>query len=684
MSILGAFNEQTQTHQPLSLDFNKEKEVLNQISPYKPNLEENKVRQAIVDHFRLSDVIMRKPRRKFNDLSVITRMQVDQMAFNTYQENNGESLAGDEINEWKSKAMRPIVRNKVVSIAAHATAQLIFPKVFAYDKATNDDDQKGAQVMEDLMEWAADQSNYLKTNLYATIASLVNPASIVFTEYANTYQRFKTEKGDNGWKWEQRLDEDSSGFQDTVVPVDELYISNFYEHNIQKQDWLIWRRVQSYSQMESKYFEYPNFKYVKAGVQLIYNDANQTFYEVYDANMRQEMCEEIIYWNRAKDLKIIMVNGVMLTDYDNPNPRQDKLYPFVKFGYELIDEGKCFYYKSLAFKMQQDANIINTLYPMIIDGTYLSLMPPMVNRGSEAIGSEVIVPGAVTTLSNPESNLEAIQVSQNLAAGMNTLMKVEESIGESSEKPLQIGAKPTAYAIAAETKEQQVILGLFIQMMVQFIKDYGRLRLGDIFQYLTIGEVSDIEGSENAPLVYKTFMLHDKNEGGKMKTKKIQFDASLPTEAITKKKKLDLSYETLEKQGGIDSNTSLYRVSPELFRNRKFTLKINPQSMTPLTEEAERAFGLELYDRAIANPIADQEQIFRDFLLGQNPISKKDPDKYVAKQQSQPQMPQLQGMQGMPQQGQPQGIQPQLNRQPQLNPKLPLQQIKNNIQTAQV
>ena len=39
--------------------------------------------------------------------------------------------------------------------------------------------------------------------------------------------------------------------------------------------------------------KYENFKYVKPGVQIIYNDANQTFYEVYDTNMRHELVEEI-------------------------------------------------------------------------------------------------------------------------------------------------------------------------------------------------------------------------------------------------------------------------------------------------------------------------------------------------------------------------------------------------------
>jgi len=285
-----------------------------------------------------------------------------------------------------------------------------------------------------------------------------------------------------------------SGFQATIVPVNELYIENFYEHDIQKQGWLIWRRVKNYSLLKSQYEKkYKNFKYVTPGVQVIYNDANQTFYPVYDSNMRGEMCEEIIYWNRNMDLKIIMVNGVMLTEYDNANPRIDKLYPFDKFGFELFDEGKCFYYKSLAFKLQQDANIVNTLYPMIIDGTYLNVMPPMILNGGETIEADVIVPGAVTTLKSKDAQLQPVQLANNLQAGMNTLMEIEKSVEESSEEPsISTNRQTSAYEVSVRKQQQEIMMGIFIDMIGSHVVQFGKLLKGDILQYLTIADVTDL------------------------------------------------------------------------------------------------------------------------------------------------------------------------------------------------
>lgn len=606
----------------------KDKKINLGISAYQPSDKEKEIRGMILRHFALGYVTMFKPRVEFNDLSVISRMNVDQMAFNTYQPNNGEGFEGDEISGWRSQAVRPVVRNKCISIAAHATARLIFPKVFAYNQ-DNDQDEAAGDTMEGLMEWAADRCDYSNTSLNAVMTALTDPASIIYTEYAEVYRTVKrpTEKPGE-YKEETILDELLSGFQDQQVPCDELYIENFYEPDIQKQGWLIRRRVISYSLAEAKYHTYQNFKdYVRPGVQLIYNDANSSFYMMYDTNMRQEDVEEITYWNRNLDLKIILVNGVMLTTPDNPNPRQDKMYPFVKFGYEMINN-RCFYYKSLAFKVQQDANIINTLYPMIIDGTYLNVMPPMVAVGHEAIGSDVVVPGAVTTFADPNADLKPITTSMNLKTGLDTLMKVEESVNQSSIDPIQQGnATPgtqTAFEISQMEQNAKTVLGLFIQSISSFVKQYGKLRMSDILQYLTIAEASEIDGLE---MVYKSFLIPNSDGSG---AKKIKFDINLPTQ-MNDAQLLEESYKVFEEQGGPKSKVSLAKVNPDAFRKIKYNLMISPDVLNPRSEELERAMNLETYDRLVANPQANQEQALK-LLLVTNPKTKKNPDKYITQQ----------------------------------------------------
>ncbi len=632
------------------------------VENYQLTPEEMDVRSMIIRHFGLGYVTMYTPRVEFNDLCALDRMQIDQMSWNTYQPNNGAPQWGDEMNAWRSRAMKPIVRNKCISIAAHATARLIFPKVFAYDELS-DTQEDAAQVMRDLMEWTGDQANYANTSLHAVITALTDPASIVYTEYGEVYREVKREKKGTSWVKEKILDSTLSGFKDEMVPMDELFIENFYENDVQKQAWLIRRKVTSFALAESKYKQmYPNFKYVRPGVQLIYNDANQSFYQVYDPNMRQYDVEEVTYWNRTLDLKIIMVNGVMLTESDAPNPRQDKLYPFTKFGYELINN-RCFYYKSLAFKLQQDANIVNTLYPMMIDGSYLQIFPAMVQTGGEMIGADVIVPGAVTNLSDTNADLRVVQTTNpmGMKVGLDMLNTVEESLQESAANPQdnqnnQPGGT-TAYEISRVEQNAATVLGLFIKMISKYVKDYGQLRMGDILQYLTIVDVDKI--TDKPDLVYKTFLLHDKQTDGKSKSRKIQFSAGMPEEKISESKALQMSYDVLDTQGGADSSTELYKVNPKLFRDLTYMLTIDADVLNPRSEELERAFDLETYDRLIMNPKADQEEALR-LLLMTNAKTKKDPDKFVAEvvptDPLQAATAQAQGQGQQPQVGQPQGV----------------------------
>ncbi len=621
-----------------------------------------KERMALIRKcFQLGDVTMQKPRPEFNDLSVIGRDQYDKLSFNAYQPNNGRAVVGDPMNSWRSNAMRPIVRDKCISIAAHATARLIFPKVFAYDDE-NEIQEDTALVMETLMEWTTRQ-RWPETSLKVVIEALTSPACILHSEYSEVYI------GD-------RLDEVLSGFIDTVVPVDQLYISNFYEPDIQKQDWLIWRRVQSYQLLMTKYGKkYDNFKYVRPGVQYIYNDANQSFYAVYDTNMRQDECEEIVFYHRVLGLQAVAVNGVYLpkagTD-EEKNPRVDGLYPFSKFGYSLINN-RCFYYKSLAFYIMQDANIINSLYPMIVDGTYLQIFPPLVNRGGEAIRSNVWIPGASVTLTNPQAQVEPLAIStpNSLAQGVNVMNKVEESIVNSSTLPLQSDDKGdvTAYQISVQQQQANTILGPFITMIGAYIYQYGTLRIGDIIQHLTVPEVLMINGQPD--LVYKSYLLRDKTGNHK----KVEFDYTLP-DRMTKEEQLKRSYGVLKRQGGIKGKQTLYLANPTIFRKMKYECTISADVLNPLSEDLERQFGLAEWDRMITQVptgMYDAEETGK-LLLELFPKTKKDPDKYLPKQS--PAMPGAMGQMGqmgqIPQAGQILGQNPlQPPKQPALAmPKL--------------
>jgi hypothetical protein len=168
------------------------------------------------------------------------------------------------------------------------------------------------------------------------------------------------------------------------------------------------------------------------------------------------------------------------------------------------------------------------------------------------------------------------------------------------------------------------VLGLFIKMIAQYVRQYGRLRVGDIVQHLTIVDVDKI--TDDAQLVYKSFVVSGK---GQKEQKKIEFTNKVSEEPVTGKKALSNSYDVLkeEEQKGME----IYKVNPKLFRDLCYQVVVSPDVLHPRSEDLERAMKLELYDRAIANPKANQELVFKDFLLGAYKEIKK-PDDYIQAQ----------------------------------------------------
>jgi len=620
----------------------------DKLSLYNPTPEERDAINDILKDFRLNWQTMHLPRPEFNDMSMYQRYVIDMLAFNTYQENDGNPMMEDRIGGWQSQAMRPIIRNAAVSIAAHQTARQLVPKIFAYDK-NNEQQDDVAQIMGYLVDWAREQANYPFMALYRNIAALYSPVSWGYSEYVEVYRKIKDGKDAKGkWQYKKILDEDESGFKHIPLATDQVFFPNFYERDPQKQDNLIIRRVISYEKAKEKYGHLKNFKHVMPGIIVVMDDANNGFYQVYDPHMRGEDVEEVIRWKKCYDSKEIMVNGVLLSEAEAPNPRDDHQYPLECFYYLPINE-KCIAGKSLVFSLQSDARLANEFYQMISDGTKLNLFPPTVTSGSEKMGTDVFVPGLNLAFSDPEVKVTTLRTadSQSLNTAMQTLDKIEQSLHESSQDPIQQGQNPegtpsTAYQIQRIETNAATVLGLTIKFFTySHVIPYGKLLLSDILQYLTMPDVDQIVGDSG--LKYKTFYV--KESGKANQQNKIIFDGGMP-DTMTEEEKEAMAWELLKKQGGLKKNTSLWKANPVLFRDHKFKFAVDADVLNPRSAELERAFDLETYDRAVASPVADQEKIFVDLLMGSNPKTATNPEKYVMKQQ--PMMPEQTPANGQP------------------------------------
>ena len=639
----------------LQLSKDKQGKILEQPSDYQPSKDIRERTLQVIQDYTDAWAIRNRPFEEFNNLSLVDRINLDRTSYNQYIFGD----ARDAADAWKSRAFRPIVRNKIITIAAHITASVIYPKIYAQND--NDmEDQDAAMVMRDLIEWANDQADYDKNFIEAVVNALVDPISIIHTEYAQKFREIKEYIHENEdeymeedevelesdvktkkkWKIKKILDELYSGFQDCIVLPDEFFIGNPYEPEVQKQPFIIWRKVIDYATAKAKYGDNPIFRdYVKPGMQFLYSDDQEMFYEVYDEDLQDRMVEEVIYYNREADLQLTFVNGILLDDVDTPNPRKDKRYPFATSGYERFNS-RFFYFKSLAFKLGPDEEVVNTLYRMIIDGTYLQIMPPSVVFGNEEISSDVIAPGVVTTISNdtPNASWQTLATNNNLTAGLTMLQKVESSIDESSADALQTGqavnGSQTAFEISRLEQNARVMLGLFGKMIGFMVRDLGVLRVGDILQFMTVGEVMELETGAGK-LRFKNFVLPDKTIDGKKKSRVIRFDGELPDE-MTEEEIEEMSMEIKKEQYKLGDNAQICLVNPSIFRKIKYKIRIIPEALFPKSDALKKALNLEGYALAMNNPLTNKEAITRDMLLSSFDQTKDDPDKYLQQPETSP------------------------------------------------
>ena len=617
----------------------KKGNIQDQVAMYDPDARTRERLQDIKREYQIADTIRNNGYEEFNGKSLIEQQDKNQKSFNNFIGQGSDNPDED----WHANTRRPVTRNKVISIAAHITSAIIEPKVFAQNE-NDEEDEDAANTMEDIMKWSLEQSDYPRKFVNAVIAALVNPGVFIYEGFADVKRKIKEITSKGTWTDKEVQDEVFSGFQNLLVPLDELYIGDVYEPDVQKQPFMIWRRVIDYTNAKIKYEGNEKFKkYVRPGLRVFYDDANDTFYESYDDNLEGRLVEEIIYYNRYADLELRLVNGVMMDDPDRPLQRKDKCYPFAFSGYEPYDEGRFFYRKSLVEKMESDQDVIDRLYNMVLDGTFLSIMPPLVTLGEDEISTDVIMPGRITSM-GADNVVQPINIGANLNAGMAALEKVESSLSESSQDPLQSGqamrGSQTAFEIARLEENARKMLGLFGKMIAFLVKDFGQLRLVTIVQHLTVGDAIQTQGKVNT-LKFRKILISDSMADGKKVTKRIEFD----NEDVDEYELLDREeYPDGNKKKAPNENLRIIKVNPKLFRQLKYLVKIEPDFETMTSTNAKKALNIEAYDRLIQNPMAEQEAVLRDFLLGN--YKKGEEDKYIKKPQAMPGMPQEGGEQG--------------------------------------
>ena len=109
------------------LTYGSDKKLSSPLSAYQPSNEVKILTQTVKRAYQDGEIILNTPYREFNNKTLLERMSEDQRAWLSW---TPEPLTGED--DWRWNGVRPITRNRVISTAAHLTAQLIIPQVFCF------------------------------------------------------------------------------------------------------------------------------------------------------------------------------------------------------------------------------------------------------------------------------------------------------------------------------------------------------------------------------------------------------------------------------------------------------------------------------------------------------------------------------------------------------------------------
>jgi len=561
----------------------KDNKIVSPVSAYQPPKDVVSLTQRITQDYSQAVSLQQKAFTEFNDMSLLDRADLDQKRWNAYREPQSADI--DEA--WRWNGIRPITRNRIIGIVAQMTSKIVIPAPFAQNDK-DEIDRTAALVMRDLMDYNIRNSNYVEDYIMWITDALVNPAAYLGVGFFEATQTIK-EENEGKISKKEVIDGVLSGFQTNNIPLDEVLIGNFYQRRLERQRFVIRRRYIDYDEAKSLKGDHDNFQYVQPGIKEIFNSNTNMFYDVVDENI-PTLCEELTYYNRLEDAEIPYMNGVYVGDKDTEANRikhrdnEDRpKYNFAVLGYEDINS-RFFYYKSAAWKLGDDDELVVRTEQLLADATFLSTIPPTTTSGVGQLSEAIMIPGKNTAFENPDAKIQPIQLGGQLTTAFNLLLAKERNMSESTQDPMmsgiQAGAPKTAREAVLLAENAKIALGRFGNMLVNSIKKLGGLIIDVILQHQTIAEVEEISEGQTVEK-WKTFVLSDVSEGDMKTTHKIMFKPEMMGQEMGEQGVMNKSHELLKQEGGVDSDMRIYEVNPEAWHKLKFNIVLDVEELLP-------------------------------------------------------------------------------------------------------
>lgn len=624
---------------------------------YIPTSEERMVINDVLGAYTKSRLVIDKNYNQFNNRNLLGVIDDWTLRWNGYIPPRSVLADGSE-----SRIFLNFTRNAIIAYLAKVAMTPPKSHIVAVNKKNGLEDKKLADVLEDLNSYSLDNESGPARFLEAALECTTKGTVIVYEGYKKEEQKRKVPITFDPLTGKAKFKEEKVTIFDDcfqkVVPLEDFYISNPYQADIQKQPFVIWHELTTYDEAKEEYGHYENFKkYVRPGLYAITNEPTTFYRNKLYTELSDNQVDKILFYRKKDNMHVVLINGIPI--YEGPIPFKDGRYPFAK-GIYTPYANDFFWGAGFAQTIMGEQDLMNTMFNMMVDKTYGSLLPYGLSSDlDDLVEDEFLAPNKIRKVS--DINKWKFDTLPGVSSGeQNMLQTVMNFARENAGGALGAGSATTPKGgkmqvrqVLLQQQEAMQKLGFPMNFLEDMERDRTILRVNHILQFYSIPKIEKItakNGKEIQKLVYRdvklsSVELSDGSQGNRIVK-------LVDGEALQKDKLQTLQDEmsVLEEQGAIAGvNTEALALNIDTFQDYNFSIQVVKNSS---------------YER---NQILDQAQRheyanWRLSLAQAVPVDAKelvkwvdesydiDTNRFEPKQQD---MAAMQALQGQPGQGQP-------------------------------
>lgn len=420
-------------------------------------------------------------------------------------------------DDWRSDLKLPTA----MSIVEAALAEMIDQSPGIVYMPREPGDKEKAEKLQKIFEYTWEKGNG-DIELVKFIKDVLIYGTGIGEEYWKQDIRAKKELEDfdlekfqpTGWTEKEDIDFDDCYFES--IPIWNFFIDPTATSLETAQD-CIKRLVLSQDEFKNRYKKLPNYKKVVSGGNVF---RPEWFTPV--RNFDDDEVEILHYYNKVKDLYLIVANGVLLTPSDNPIPYKHKDFPFVQ-GIDVIVPHS-FYGYGEPRVVRDLADEKDTLRNMRLDTTHLNIHKRFIVDDRLELDDEDFKARPHQAIKGPPGTIEEVQQSPIHPEAY----REEELLNDDIVKATGIDPRLTAggagsqeetateVAIKRESALRRVRLKLRLLEKIA-LRRIARLRLSNIQQFYAIPKVKTILGENEVEEEKETYRsIRFKSPSGEM------------------------------------------------------------------------------------------------------------------------------------------------------------------------